>query len=193
MPELSFNLMRGDGAAEDTDYERSKWFRGHWPRVWITSGQDRTARRSRPFQPNRAKKMSLRSPKPIIARVVQKWQVAPGMLFALVEDLERNTWIVESCPAGTHFWTVDQASRLPRGARTGLALQEAVQRGMLIEKTRWQAPSEKSIPVRHRMSVPQAQEQATIRRARPADARRPRQMPAGERVPTGVRGTRVTA
>ena len=32
------------------------------------------------------------------------------MTFALVEDVEKRLWVVESCPAGTQFWTVAQAS-----------------------------------------------------------------------------------
>ncbi len=68
--------------------------------------------------------MSQISPKPVIANVIRVWEVPPGMTFSLIEDVERRVWIMESCPAGTHFWTVAQAAELPQGARTGAALQE---------------------------------------------------------------------
>jgi len=72
--------------------------------------------------------------KPIIAEVHQTWRVAPGMVYALAVDVERNIWIVESCPVGTHFWTVQEAKELPQGCRTRAALQEAVREGVLLEK-----------------------------------------------------------
>src|SRR5690349_15201324 len=70
--------------------------------------------------------MSQISPKPVIAKVVRAWNVSPGMTFSLIEDVERRVWIMESCPVGTHFWTVEQAAELPQGARTGAALREIV-------------------------------------------------------------------
>lgn len=70
--------------------------------------------------------MSRISPKPVINQVVRTWRVQPGMTFAVVEDIEGRTWIVESCPAGTHFWSVAQAAELNPGLRTRRALQEAV-------------------------------------------------------------------
>jgi hypothetical protein len=74
------------------------------------------------------------SPKPIISRTVQTWRVSPGMTFALVEDVEHRVWIVESCPAGTHFWTLAQAQQLPQGARTREALKAAIQAGRELER-----------------------------------------------------------
>jgi hypothetical protein len=55
------------------------------------------------------------------------------MVYALVTDVERNVWIVESCPAGTYFWTVEQAAQLSHGVRTRAALHEAVREGQLLE------------------------------------------------------------
>src|SRR5689334_964981 len=78
------------------------------------------------------------SPKPIIARTVQTWRVPPGMTFALVEDVEHCIWIVESCPAGTHFWTVAQAEQLPQGARTRDALQAALRAARALEREKAQ-------------------------------------------------------
>jgi hypothetical protein len=78
--------------------------------------------------------MSRIAPKPIIADVLQTWRVPQGMVYSLVADVEQNVWIVESCPAGTHFWTVEQATQLPQGSRTRAALQEAVRLGRLLEK-----------------------------------------------------------
>jgi hypothetical protein len=73
--------------------------------------------------------MSLLSPKPIIAHVVRTWRVPPGLTYALVQDVQKRVWIVESCPAGTHFWTLEQAALLPQGARTRRALQEVLRLG----------------------------------------------------------------
>ena len=70
--------------------------------------------------------MSLISPKPVIANVITAVKVSPGMTFSLIEDVERRAWIMESCPVGTQFWTVDQAAELPQGARTGPALREII-------------------------------------------------------------------
>lgn len=66
------------------------------------------------------------SPKPIIASVLQTWNVPPGLKIALVEDMERHLWIVESCPAGTHFWTLPQAQALTHSGRVGAALRAAL-------------------------------------------------------------------
>ena len=70
--------------------------------------------------------MSKLAPKPIIASVIQTWNVDPGMKIALVEDLECQTWIVESCPAGTHFWTPVQARSLSHTGRVGAAIRAAL-------------------------------------------------------------------
>lgn len=78
--------------------------------------------------------MSRIAPKPIIADVLQTWRVPQGMIYSLVADVEQNVWIVESCPAGTHFWTVEQAAQLAQGSRTRATLQEAVRQGRLLEK-----------------------------------------------------------
>lgn len=68
-------------------------------------------------------------PKPIIARVLQTWRVPPGFQVSLVDDLEGNPWVVESCPAGTQFWTLDQASDFVANSRSGRAFTEAVALG----------------------------------------------------------------
>ena len=70
--------------------------------------------------------MSKLSPKPIITSVIQTWNVPPGLKIALVEDMERHLWIVESCPAGTHFWTLPQAQALAHSGRVGAALRAAL-------------------------------------------------------------------
>ena len=67
--------------------------------------------------------------KPIISQVLRSLRVQPGMTFALVLDIEQKLWVVESCPAGTHFWTLDQAAELPKGPRTHRALHEIVTLG----------------------------------------------------------------
>jgi hypothetical protein len=87
--------------------------------------------------------MSRISPKPVINQMVRAWRVQPGMTFAVVEDIEGNTWIVESCPAGTHFWTVAQAAELNPGLRTRRALQEAI----LVGRERAELNRIPSLPV----------------------------------------------
>ena len=93
--------------------------------------------------------MSLVSPKPIIVQVIRTEKVSPGMTFALVEDVEKRLWVVESCPAGTQFWTLVQASELPRGARTRRALQEILREGRKREQEKAMAH-----PLRNRESAP---------------------------------------
>ena len=73
-------------------------------------------------------------PKPIIARTYRTWRVPPGMIVALVQDMEHRLWVVESCPAGTQFWTLEQAAELKLGTHTRKALQEAVQLGRQTEQ-----------------------------------------------------------
>ena len=73
------------------------------------------------------------APKPIIARVVKTWRVPPGMTYALVEDMEQSVWVVQSCPAGTQFWTVAQAESLPSGRYTRKPLREAIIMGKAHE------------------------------------------------------------
>lgn len=84
--------------------------------------------------------MSLLSPKPIISQVHRTWSVSPGMTFALVEDEERVLWVEESCPAGTHFWSLEQATVLPLGDRTRPVVAEAVLEGRRIEQARQHQP-----------------------------------------------------
>ena len=70
--------------------------------------------------------MNAISPKPLIAEVLQTWRIAPGMTFALISDYERRLWVQESCPVGSHFWTLEQAESLILGERTRTALKELI-------------------------------------------------------------------
>ena len=70
--------------------------------------------------------MSRIAPRPIIAQVAQTWRLPTGLTFALVRDIEGRIWIVESCPAGTRFWTPEQAAQLPQGRQTGSVIQAAL-------------------------------------------------------------------
>ena len=129
--------------------------------------------------------MSLLSPKPIIARVYRSWRILPGFMLALVEDLERCLWVVESCPAGTQCWTMAQASTLILGPRTHHALAEAVNMGRRIEQARLSrplpvetvpapvgcktissAPRTKSVRRRETVSAPTAPRQSSRTRVR---------------------------
>ena len=73
------------------------------------------------------------SPKPLIAEVLQTWRIAPGMSFALISDVERRLWVQESCPVGSHFWTLEQAEELVLGERTQSALRELIVAGREYE------------------------------------------------------------
>lgn len=73
--------------------------------------------------------MSRIAPKPIIRQIVRKWCVEPGMSYAVAEDMEGRLWIEQSCPIGTHYWTIEQAAQLASGGRTERAIQEAVALG----------------------------------------------------------------
>jgi hypothetical protein len=72
--------------------------------------------------------------RPIVARVIRKWEVPPGLTYALVVDVEGSVWVVEACPAGTHFWTLARAAELPRGDRTRSALNAAVRLGRTLQR-----------------------------------------------------------
>jgi hypothetical protein len=74
------------------------------------------------------------TPKPIIANVLRTLRVPPGMIYALVTDMEQNLWVVESCPAGTRFWTLEQAADLSQGPRTHRALQEILNLGRTTQR-----------------------------------------------------------
>ncbi len=73
------------------------------------------------------------SPKPLIAEILQTWRIAPGMSFALISDVERRLWVQESCPVGSHFWTLEQADELVLGDRTQGALRELITAGREYE------------------------------------------------------------
>ena len=98
------------------------------------------------------------TPKPIIAQVLRSLRVPPGMIYALVNDIEQNLWVVESCPAGTHFWTLEQAAELSQGPRTHRALQEILNLGRTVQrKKQEELLAQKSVrtvaPVRVRREV----------------------------------------
>jgi hypothetical protein len=70
--------------------------------------------------------MSRIAPKPVISQIIRKWSIEPGLTFAVAEDVDGRLWVEESCPVGTHYWTVEQAAQLATGCRSERALQEAV-------------------------------------------------------------------
>ena len=90
------------------------------------------------------------APKPIIARVAQTWDVPPGMKIALVEDVEKNVWIVESCPVGTHFWTLAQAQQLSHAGRAGQTLRAAIAAGNALLSAREIKPA---VPMTREIAV----------------------------------------
>lgn len=100
------------------------------------------------------------TPKPIIAQVLRTLRVPPGMIYALVTDIEQNLWVVESCPAGTRFWTLEQAADLSQGPRTHRALQEILNLGRTTQRRKQEeAVAQRSTPtaaplrVRHEVSA----------------------------------------
>lgn len=96
--------------------------------------------------------MNVLSPKPLIAEVLQSWRIAPGMTFSLISDVERQLWVQESCPIGSHFWTLNQAEKLIVGERTGTALKELIAVGHeYVERQRIELaqPNKKSIAGEH--------------------------------------------
>jgi hypothetical protein len=66
------------------------------------------------------------APKPVISQIVRTWNIQPGMSFTVAEDVNGRLWIEESCPIGSHYWSVEQAAELTDHTRTGVALAEAV-------------------------------------------------------------------
>ncbi|MCW3097743.1 MAG: hypothetical protein JWL77_3361 [Chthonomonadaceae bacterium] len=83
------------------------------------------------------------TPKPIIAQVLRTLRVPPGMIYALVADMEQNLWVVESCPAGTRFWTLEQAADLSQGPRTHRALQDILNLGRTMQHRKQEAVAAK--------------------------------------------------
>ena len=73
--------------------------------------------------------MSRIAPRPVINEIVGTWSVQPGMTFEVAVDNDGCVWIVESCPVGVQYWTVDQAADLTAGCNTRPALDEAVALG----------------------------------------------------------------
>ena len=74
-----------------------------------------------------------------------------GMKIALVEDVEKRVWVVESCPVGTHFWTLAQAQELAQSGRTGHALRAAVAVGdalLAARETQLTVSTTRKVPVK---------------------------------------------
>lgn len=54
----------------------------------------------------------------LIVAVRKTWRVNPGMVYALVKIHDGTLKLVQSCPAGTQYWNVDDAEALLTGERT---------------------------------------------------------------------------
>lgn len=113
-------------------------------------------------------------PKPAIDRIVSTWTVEPGMEFALVIDVDRRVWIRQSCPVGTHFWTVGQAAELAFGIGAGAALLEAIRAGQRLEASRRSGSTHRQ-PTRVTQNAPRLGRAASARNAQSADFARRRQ------------------
>ncbi len=73
------------------------------------------------------------SPRPVVVRVHQTWSITPGMSFSVAQDIDNRVWIVETCPAGTQFWTISQAGMLTGGEKTGDPLEAAIALGGTLQ------------------------------------------------------------
>jgi hypothetical protein len=55
------------------------------------------------------------------------------MSFAVAQDIDNRVWIVETCPAGTQFWSLSQAAMLTGGEKTGDPLEAAISLGRSLQ------------------------------------------------------------
>lgn len=133
--------------------------------------------------------MSSLSPKPIIAHTHRIIKVA-GMTFAVVEDVERRVWIVESCPVGTRFWDLEQAAALTMGSRTRAAWHATVEAGKQLAQASKPATDMRVCPFKELNSEPasaavQSSRQSTDDQARERKVRS-RRTPSTSRTLSGV-------
>lgn len=115
--------------------------------------------------------MNALSPKPEIARVVHQWNVVPGMTFSVVEDTEKNIWIAEACPVGTHYWTLEQAAELPQGTRTRAALQQAIRAGLRLQAAAAKKQAAQSGPLTRRCAAESLSDSVTASHRKVSEAR----------------------
>ncbi len=54
----------------------------------------------------------------LIVAVRKTWRVNPGMVYALVKIHDGSLKVVQSCPAGTMFWELDEVEGLLTGPKT---------------------------------------------------------------------------
>ncbi len=73
------------------------------------------------------------SPRPVVVRIHHTWSITPGMSFSVAQDIDNRVWIVETCPAGTQFWTISQAAMLTGGEKTGDPLEAAISLGRTLQ------------------------------------------------------------
>ncbi len=55
------------------------------------------------------------------------------MTIALVVDADRGVGVLQVCPVGTHFWSIEQAERLASDTRTGIVMREAALQGKALQ------------------------------------------------------------
>jgi hypothetical protein len=63
------------------------------------------------------------------------------MSFSVAQDIEDRVWIVETCPAGTQFWSISQAGMLTGGEKTGDPLESAIALGRSLQARLTARPS----------------------------------------------------
>ncbi len=56
-----------------------------------------------------------------------------GMVIALIEDLEGELMVVQSCPSGSRLWSLRDAASLPKRSRVWRALGEAARIGYALQ------------------------------------------------------------
>ena len=133
--------------------------------------------------------MNSLSPKPIIAHTHRIIKVA-GMTFAVVEDVERRVWIVESCPVGTRFWDLEQAVVLTMGSRTRAAWHATVEAGRQLAQASKPAKDMRVCPFKELNSEPASAALLTSRQSAEVETRerkvRSRRTPSTSRTMSGV-------
>ena len=116
------------------------------------------------------------SPRPVVVRTHKIWEVTPGMSFSVAEDINRNVWVVEACPAGTQFWNLAQASMLTGGEKTGDPLAAAIKFGAALQAKLNAAPAPRRRSVRVTMSASAASVRNSDRAAQPVRTARNREL-----------------
>lgn len=67
------------------------------------------------------------------ANIIHSRNFHTGMVIALIEDMEGELMVIQSCPAGSRLWSLRDAASLPKRSRVWQALGEAARIGYALQ------------------------------------------------------------